>query len=128
MIVVDVNIIVHLFISGSHSQKAKNLYNADPEWRVPDLWIHEMTNVLSSYVKHGGVNLSKAKSILSNVYDYFGENTYSMNSQNVLEISVEYNISGYDATYISLAVANDVSLFTLDKKLAAKVPGIAKTL
>ncbi len=128
MIVVDVNIIIHLFISGSHSKKARALYNSDPYWHVPDLWIHEMTNVISTYVKHGGMDMSDAKKILNNAFEYFGENTYTIPSQDVLALSVKYKISGYDATYIVLAAANEVPLVTLDKKLVAKVPDLTKML
>ena len=40
----------------------------------------------------------------------------------VLRNSVKYNISGYDSAYITLAIAHNLPLITMDKKLAKKVP------
>ncbi len=128
MIVVDVNILIHLFLNGSHTKNAQALYKRDPHWIAPDLWIHEMTNVISTYVKHGGMDLPAGKDILSCAFDYFGDNTFTVPSQDVLSISVEKNISGYDAAYIALAVANKVPLITLDKKLIKQVPEYTRHL
>ena len=128
MIVVDVNIIVNLFIEGDHSTAAADLYEQDDQWYCPDIWIHEITNVISTYVKHGGLPPKKADQILNNAMAYFLDNTFSMPMTDVLKCSLKYNISAYDAEYIVLANINKTRLVTVDKKLNKAIPQRARLL
>ena len=128
MIAVDVNIVVHLFIEGSHSTESQSLFKKDSHWILPDIWIHEMTNVLSTYVKHGGMSLENGIKILNDALNYFADSTFSLSMAEVLSLSVNYNISGYDAAYIVLAKYNKIPLLTLDKKLSGLVPEYTRLL
>ena len=119
---VDVNIVIYLFIQGRHSDSAGHLFDRDANWILPDLWIHEMTNVISTYIKQDGMNINNGEKILKAAYQYFGKTTYSLPMADVLHNSVKYNISCYDSAYITLAIAHDLPLITMDKKLAKKVP------
>ena len=81
-----------------------------------------MTNVISTYIKQDGMNINNGEKILKAAYQYFGKTTYSLPMADILRNSVKYNISGYDSAYITLAIAHDLPLITMDKKLAKKVP------
>lgn len=128
MIVVDVNIIVNLFIEGEHSTAAAELYEQNDQWHCPDIWLHEMTNVMSTYVKHGGLSQKKGEQILNNAMAYFLDTTFSMPMTDVLKCSFKYNISTYDAEYIVLAKMNKTRLVTVDKKLHSAVPNFTQLL
>ena len=60
----DVNIVVYLFIQGRHSDSAGHLFDRDANWILPDLWIHEMTNVVSTYIKQDGMSTNNGEKIL----------------------------------------------------------------
>ncbi len=128
MIVVDVNIIVNLFIDGDHSNAAADLFEQDDQWYFPDIWLHETTNVISTYVKYGGLSIKKADQILNNAMAYFLNTTYSMPMTDVLKCSIKYNISAYDAEYIVLAKINNTQLVTVDKKLNKAIPQLTRLL
>ncbi len=128
MIVVDVNIIVNLFIEGDHTPAAVELYEQDNQWYCPDIWIHELTNVMSTYVKHGGLSQKKVDQILNNAMDYFLDTTISMPISDVLKCSLKYNISAYNAEYIVLAKMNNTPLVTVDKKLNKSIPKLTRLL
>ena len=125
---VDINIVINLFIEGTHSDATGKLFSSDRHWILPDLWIHEMTNVVATYVKQSGIALDDGEKILESACQYFLETTYSLPMTVVLKTSIEYDISGYDAAYIALARNNKVPLITLDKKLANKVPEFTEIL
>jgi len=128
MIVADVNIVVNLFLEGNHSEKAGALYENDPNWVLPDIWIHEMTNVLSTYVKHGGLDRSMSMELLNSSLDYFLPATVSLPMDGVLACSLDYNISAYDAEYIYLAREKNIPLITVDKRLIRSIPDHTKSL
>ena len=125
---VDINIVVNLFIKGTHSVAAGKLFSSDGHWILPDLWVHDMTNVVETYVKQSGMALDDRELFLDSACQYFLETTYSLPMTVVLKTSIEYDISGYDAAYIALARNNKVPLITLDKKLAKKVPEFTEIL
>ena len=128
MKIVDVNIVIHLFIEGTHSVVSKRLFNDDSNWVLPNIWFHEINNVLSTFVKQGGMPLTNAVDILKHSWSIFGESTFKVKMDDALINSVQYKISGYDAEYITLAQYYESKLVTLDKKLWSHIPRWAKLL
>jgi len=122
MKVVDVNIVIHLFIDGTHSIDSRQLFQDDSNWILPNIWIHEMNNVLSTFVKQGGMPLTDAVGILKLSWRVFGKSTVKIKMDDALINSVQFKISGYDAEYITLAQYQDLPLITLDKKLCNLLP------
>ncbi len=49
MIVVDVNVVAYYFIEGDKTALAREVMQADPDWRLPSLWRHEYLNVVATY-------------------------------------------------------------------------------
>ena len=60
---VDINIVVNLFIKGTHSVAAGKLFSSDGHWILPDLWVHDMTNVVATYIKQSGMALDDGEKI-----------------------------------------------------------------
>ncbi|HSG40567.1 MAG TPA: VapC toxin family PIN domain ribonuclease, partial [Thermoanaerobaculia bacterium] len=63
MIVVDTNVLAYLLIEGEKTELATAVWRLDPEWRLPVLWRHEFLNILATYVKAGGAEVSDAEQI-----------------------------------------------------------------
>jgi len=51
VIVVDVNVVAYFLIEGEHTERARELWRRDPDWRLPPLWRHEYLNVLATFVR-----------------------------------------------------------------------------
>lgn len=128
MIVADVNVIVYLLIEGNLTDQARELYGRDPDWIFPALWKHEFLNVLSSLVRTGRVSKEDALDLWWKASGLFTRKEKEVDYDRVLSISVDNDISAYDAQYVALATHYSLPLITQDKDLLARFPGQAYTL
>jgi len=116
MIVVDNNVVVYLFVDGPYRDEVRALFLHDPVWLVPPLWQSEFCNVMLGYIRRDDIALDTA-------IVYFQEAKQviridqSPPAQSVLSLSIQHNISAYDATYAALAQQKNVQHVTYDKKL-----------
>lgn len=123
MIVVDTNIIAYLFISGDFSGQAEYVLLKDPQWAAPLLWRSELRSVLTQYIKKGFLNLADAVEIMESASQLMDNNEYDVNSELVLTLAKQSNLSAYDCEFIALAKDLDVKLVTADQRIAEKFPG-----
>lgn len=65
MIVVDTNVIGHLFLSSEQSLLAEYALQKDSEWAAPILWRSELRNVLTLYVRKNIITLEQAQRIMN---------------------------------------------------------------
>lgn len=128
MIVADVNVIVYLLIEESPTEQARDLYGRDPDWIFPALWKHEFLNVLSSLVRTGRANKKDALDLWRKASRLFKNKEKEVDYDEVISISVDNNISAYDAQYVVLAMHYSVPLVTEDKHLLGKFPDQAYSL
>jgi len=128
VIVADVNVIVYLLIEGNLTDQARELYERDPDWIFPALWKHEFLNVLSSLVRTGRVSKEDALNLWWKASGLFSKKEKEMDYDQVLSISVDNDISAYDAQYIALAKHYSIPLVTEDKHLLTKFPDMAYSL
>ena len=63
MIVVDTNVIAHLFLPGIHTEKARSVFMLDSEWCAPIVWRSEFRNVLAFYIRKKAMNADTASAI-----------------------------------------------------------------
>ena len=96
---------------------------------VPSLWIYEVSNVLTTLIRHKYINEIDAQAFIKILKTMPIEviqesNMDSINSR--LAIASQYNLSAYDASYLAIALANGYPIATFDKKLikAAKANDI----
>ncbi len=127
MIVADVNLIAYLLIRGNQTQKVQNVYQLDPEWKLPYLWRHEFLNILNKYVQHGGMPIEQSYILWEKAIDTFLTSECPVDYQDVLSVSVQYGISAYDAQYVSLAKQLEIKLITEDKSLSRVCPEVILT-
>ena len=117
MIVADTNIITYLVIAGDKTEQARLVKLKDQTWMVPVLWQHEFINVLSTHVKQGILTIPQAKTAWTYSNRILSQTTYEVDMENALQLSVEENISAYDAQFIILAKKLGCPFLTKEKKL-----------
>lgn len=128
MIVVDVNIIAYLLISGEKTVDARALYKLDPNWSVPDLWRDEFLNILATYIRQGGIDLESAGELWQSAVDLFAANEHIADPLMALELAYRHQLSAYDAQYLAVAVELGVKLVTEDRALRRSVPQNSVTM
>lgn len=87
----------------------------------PDLWWHEMLNLLKSSVLRGRIKHDHIQKVLFSLKEIPMTVVASEEIDNclLLENSINYNLSAYDSTYLTLAEIRGIKLFTFDEDLLA---------
>ncbi|MFH1603070.1 MAG: PIN domain-containing protein, partial [Pseudomonadota bacterium] len=65
MIIVDTNVLVYLLIAGDRTPQAQALYASDPDWRSEAFVLIELSNVLATYRRRGGLSGKQSESLLA---------------------------------------------------------------
>ena len=128
MIVVDTNILVYLYLPTKYTPHAEKLLENDPVWIAPYLWRSKFRNVLALYLRKKLITYNKALQIQNEAEALMSGNEYDIHSLNVLSLVNQSNCSAYDCEYISLAMDFGTKLLTMDQKVIAEFPLIAKPL
>ena len=94
---------------------------------VPGIWAHEMLNGLGKGVTRGRVDRQKAILFWREIQELPVQVVDTPADEKLLELALEHNLSLYDASYLSLAVARKLAIATGDGKLqqAAQRSGLA---
>jgi predicted nucleic acid-binding protein len=125
MIVVDTNIIAHLFLAGPHSAVAEQLLLKDHDWAAPLLWRSEFRNVLAGTIRRGHLTVAAAGEIMRGAEALLQRNEYAVTSDHVLRLVAESDCSAYDCELVALAEDLAVPLVTADSRILAGFPTIA---
>ena len=120
--VVDSSIIIsHLLPDESLPRSIESIIEKfvrhQADFVAPVLLRYEIGNVLKSAVKQKRLSPEDAQRIYSTFQDS-DIHYLSPNYPNTLQISLEHNLSFYDASYLCLAREKHAKLLTLDKKLS----------
>lgn len=117
MIVVDTNVIAYLLIDGERTEQARNLWQADPDWRVPPLWRAEFLSVLSTSVRAGVIEEQEALLLWRRATALLGEGEVEPGGEAVLTRSLRDGLSAYDAQFVAVAESLGVRFITNDQKI-----------
>ena len=128
MIVVDVNVVAYFLIEGEKTLAARDLFDRDPDWRVPMLWRHEFLNVLATFSRSGGATVTEALALWRQAVTIIGPLEQELDMEPALSIAIENRISAYDAQYIALAQRLQTVCVTEDQRLATAFPGLARSM
>jgi len=87
---------------------------------VPVFWHVEMANILGLALKTNRMTRTQLTTALSRI-DALGIATASelipLQSQRILNVMADYDLTAYDACYLDLSLATELPLATFDKKL-----------
>ncbi|MBB4441261.1 MULTISPECIES: type II toxin-antitoxin system VapC family toxin [Rhizobium] len=84
---------------------------------VPDLFWHEMRNILLTAERRKRISNEDVLACLMRLSSLPLRTVSSEDHLPILRLAGKYQLSAYDAAYLALAVAENVSLATLDARL-----------
>ena len=125
MIVVDANILAFYIIEGKRTVDTNILRETDAEWMVPSFWSVEFQSILWKYVRYDGMAMGMAQEYLDKALDMFVPNEVTPAPDIVLRDALNWNITVYDAQYVSLAREFGVRCVTEDVPVRKACPDIA---
>lgn len=127
MIVVDVNIIAYLLIQGEHTEKVSRLWDSDPDWVAPRLWMDEFANILCTSERVGKLSKSQVLEVAADGMALMQGREFLVPMERTLATARVTGRSGYDSQYIALAEDLGIPLFTFDKQILAACPSLAQS-
>ena len=125
MIVVDVNVLAYLFISGTYTEGARATFLKDPEWCVPQLWRSELRSVLSLYMRKRQLSADDALRVMDEAEAIVEGREYRVSSADVFALVPGSGCSAYDCEYVALAKHLQVRLVTSDRQVLRAFPRVA---
>jgi predicted nucleic acid-binding protein len=88
---------------------------------VPVLWLYEVTNVVDLAVRKGRIRKETGLAFLESLADLPTEVENPSRTQvflTVRALAAQYQLTGYDAAYLELAIRHDLPIASLDKALS----------
>jgi len=98
----------------------EEIEQGNAELVVPSLWLYEMGNLLKSACRRGRLTKAAARAaqeLIGQVRLGLCDVPSPEASKAILELSLKYNLSAYDSSYLELARRLKVPLRTNDAKL-----------
>ena len=126
MIVVDTNVIAYLPIRGERSAAMDRLQQLDSEWVAPRLWLDEFLNVLCTHERTGALAPEQSVELLEDAVALMRDASYDMPPERVLTVARQTGCRAYDSQYIALAQDLGLKLYTCDRQVISKCPGVAR--
>jgi predicted nucleic acid-binding protein len=128
VIVADANLLIYHFVQGAKTELAHQVSERDADWIVPSLWRHEFLNALCMNVRGAGMPAESALAAYNDAELLLAPREHTANPADVIRLSIQHGISGYDAQYVALAMSLHLRLVTEDKELILKLPGTALSM
>ncbi|KQY19306.1 type II toxin-antitoxin system VapC family toxin [Rhizobium sp. Root483D2] len=126
--VVDASIVAAWLLPDESNELAERarLAMTSEDALAPDLLLHEIRNILVIAERRNRITADGSVSILVALRKVPLIITSMNEDSGILKLAREHRLSGYDATYLALAIAQNAPLVTLDRKLdaAARVSGL----
>jgi len=121
VIAVDAGVIVARVTRHASTEAALALEHEDDEWIAPLLWQAEVRNILA--VKLHRIAGELAVEAYADALALLAGRTKAVDPVKALAVTLRWQISGYDAEYVSLAEVFGVELITTDKRLVNHLAG-----
>jgi len=128
MIVVDSNVVAHLYLPGGFTAAAEKLLRREPDWAAPLLWRSELRNILALYMRKGLLSFERSFEIQREAEALLADNEYDVDSFDVLELARDSGCTAYDCEFVALAKRLNVKLVTSDAKLRKAFPTLTAPL
>ncbi len=94
--------------------------------KVPDVFWHELRNLLLSAERRGRIDDRHADVSLSRLRRLPIRSVVEADDRHVMELARDHRLTAYDASYLALAIREDCALASLDRRLteAAAAVGV----
>ena len=123
--VIDASLVVAWLLPDENNRLAEYLM-ARLEFEdgfAADLLWHEVRNVLLVAARRGRIPAEKVNVLLHRLQATPLKNAGPGDSDEIVRLAQRWNLSGYDAAYLALAVATGLPFATDDKRLALAAEG-----
>lgn len=118
MIVVDASVLANMLAyTDQRGQKARAVLGRDTEWAVPEHWKAEVFSVMRGLLLGGKISEGVALAAIRRL-PHLGVDHVSLDGLLAQMWQMRATLSAYDAPYVALAAARDVTLVTSDARLA----------
>lgn len=121
--VMDTSFIIPLFLSDESSGDVDGFLNmvfqGEVKVFVPALWWYEISNALHIIVKRGRLShqqASEALEVCRSIKNFLMVEPVEYNAT-IFQLAQAHNLTAYDATYLDLALQQQIGLASLDKQL-----------
>ncbi|MBY3050396.1 type II toxin-antitoxin system VapC family toxin [Rhizobium leguminosarum] len=117
--VVDASVVAAWLLADEESRTAEEALSflETEDALVPDLFWHEMRNILLTAERRKRISNEDVLACLMRLTSLPLRTVSSEDHLPILRLAGKYQLSAYDAAYLALAVAENVSLATLDARL-----------
>ncbi|MCF2139244.1 MAG: type II toxin-antitoxin system VapC family toxin [Candidatus Lokiarchaeota archaeon] len=130
-IIVDASVIVKWFIDENNSDKAEKIkeqfVNEEINIIIPSLLYYEVLNAL----KYSKLFNVRELNLVGESLENYGFDVFAIKDEireKMVEISLNFDVSIYDASYIALADKFNTQMVTADEKFSKKLPKNLKHL
>jgi predicted nucleic acid-binding protein len=118
MIVVDASVLANALVyADDRGHRARAVLGRDPEWAAPEHWKAEVFSVLRGLTLGRKITPAVGERGVGRI-PRLGIETVPLDEYLPRMWQIRESISGYDAAYVALAEARDLTLVTADAKLA----------
>ncbi|TNC28615.1 type II toxin-antitoxin system VapC family toxin [Amycolatopsis alkalitolerans] len=118
MIVVDASVLASMMVYvDERGHNARAVLSRDPEWAAPEHWKAEVFSVLRGLTLGGKIKQALAARAVGRL-PRLGIEHVPLDGLLPRMWQLRQAIGGYDAAYVALAEARDLTLTTSDKRLA----------
>jgi predicted nucleic acid-binding protein len=124
MLVADTNVLIELFLPSPFCPLVLACRDADDDWRLPSLWVHEFRSVLLKFLRAGRLDLPTALTHLAVAEQKFLPRTIAVPSDQALQLAHQHGCSSYDSEFVVLAQQLACPLLTFDRKLLQLFPDV----
>ena len=123
MIAVDTNVIAAYCGVNEKKEIARKVWEKDPEWHAPLLWISEFRNALVLFQRRGFIRSDLFADVLSESHELVSNGrTHNVGDKRVLDLTSRSGCTAYDCEFVAVAEALGVKLVTWDKELLKRFP------
>lgn len=125
MIVADTNLIIYLWLTLDNIEIVEKVFQKEPKWCAPVLWVSEFRNVLGKYLRRNMLTKAECLEGIQLAEEHIEPNSFTVETDKVINLIESSKCSSYDCEFVALAMDLEIPLITFDKKILAEFPDVA---
>lgn len=125
MIVADTNVLVYLVVQSPQTPLAQQVAAKDADWVFPPLWRYEFTSAIATLLRAAALTATQAEDAIREADHLVAGREIAVDQIAALRAAATFNLSAYDAQYITLAHTLGTRCVTADGRVLRNVPSVA---
>lgn len=124
MVVVDTSVFMALLEGEPNHDEAVALFRKDPDFRAPELLVHEVLNVLTTLERLKKIDRKASRRFLDLAVQVTTVAPCRVEWADALEMASRHRLTGYDGEFLAAALSLGCRLATYDKQLLKAAPEV----